>query len=141
MDDTANPAPRVRLAPDRRITALAAGGVVVALGAASLAGDGPGRLLALVAALVLAAYAVGDLVFSPRLVVDVEGLRIRTPSTRAQLAWADVECVRADTRLRMGLRSTTLEIDAGAVLVVLSKRAIGTDPEQAAELINAFRPA
>jgi Bacterial PH domain len=135
------PAPRVRFAPDRRFTALAAVGVVVAAAAALLAGGGPGRLLAVLAAVVLAAYAVGDVVFSPRLQADAEGISIRTPATRARLPWADVEHVRADSRLRLGLRSTTLEIDAGAVLVVLSRRAIGADPEQAADLINAFRPA
>lgn len=135
-----NIAPRVRFGPDRRLTALAAVGVVVAAGAALLAGNGPGRLLALVAVVVLAAYAIGDVVFTPRLEADAEGLRIRTPSTRARLAWADVEQVRADSRLRLGLRSTTLEIDAGAVLVVLSRRAINADPEEAADLVNAFRP-
>ena len=135
-----NPRPRVRLAPDRRLTALAAAGVVIAAVAALLAGDGPGRLLALVAVVVLGAYAVGDVVFSPRLEADADGLVIRTPSTRARLAWADVEHVRADSRQRLGLRSMSLEVDAGAVLVVLSRRAIGTDPEQAADLVNAFRP-
>ena len=133
--------PRARFVPDRRFTALAAAGAIVAIGAALVAGTGPGGLLALLAAVVLAAYAVGDVVFSPRLVADAHGLRIRTPTTRAVLAWADVEHVRADSRLRLGLRSTTLEVDAGAVLVVLSRRAIGVEPEAAAELINAFRPA
>ena len=57
-----------------------------------------------------------------------------------RLGWDDVEQVRADDRLRLGLRTTTLEIDAGAVLVVLSRRAIGADPAEAAALINAFRP-
>ena len=132
--------PRARFAPDRRYTALAAGGALVALIAAALAGAGPGRLIALVAVVVLAAYAVGDVVFSPRLVADAEGVTIRSPATRATLAWADIEDVRADSRLRLGLRSTMLEIDAGAVLVVLSPRAIGTDPDAAADLINAFRP-
>ena len=141
MDSHPDSAPRVRFTPDRRFTVAAAAGVLIAAGAALLATSGPGRLLAVLAGVVLAAYAVGDLVFSPRLQVDAGGLAIRTPATRARLPWADVEHVRADSRLRLGLRSTTLEIDAGAVLVVLSRRAIGADPEQAADLINAFRPA
>jgi hypothetical protein len=133
-------APRARFAPDRRLTAAAAAGAIVAVVVALLAGRHPGGVLALVAAVVLGAYAVGDLVFSPRLVADAQGVRLRTPSTRARLAWAEIEHVRADSRLRLGLRSTTLEVDAGAVLVVLSRRALGADPEQAAALINAFRP-
>ncbi|WP_375484524.1 PH domain-containing protein [uncultured Jatrophihabitans sp.] len=139
MDD-ATPT-RLRFVPDRRATGLAAAGLVVAVVVALVAADGPGRLIAAVAAVVLGAYAVGDLVFSPRLTADAQGLVVRSPATRARLPWADVEHVRADTRLRLGLRSTTLEIDAGPVLVVLSRRAIGADPEQAAGLINALRPA
>ena len=135
-----NSRPRARFVPDRRLTALAAGGTVAALVAALLAGDGPGRVLALVAVVVLGAYAIGDVVFSPRLVADADGVVLRTPTTRARLAWAEIEHVRADNRQRLGLRSTSLEIDAGPVLAVLSRRAIGADPEQAAELINAFRP-
>ncbi|WP_375498063.1 PH domain-containing protein [uncultured Jatrophihabitans sp.] len=140
MDNSADVAPRACFAPERRMTALAAAGALLAVVAAGLAGTGPGGLLALIAAVVLAAYAISDVVFSPRLVADADGLRIRTPATRATLAWSDVEHVRADSRLHLGLRSTVLEIDAEAVLVVLSRRAIGTDPEQAADLINAFRP-
>lgn len=141
MDNSAEVTlPRARFAPDRRFTALAAVGVVIALAAALLAGNGAGRLIALLAAVVLAAYALGDVVFSPRLVADADGLEIRTPTTRARLPWADIEHVRADSRVHLGLRSTALEIDADAVLVVLSRRAIGADPEQAADLINAFRP-
>ena len=131
---------RARFAPDRRYTALAAAGALAAVLAALLAGAGAGGVLAVVAAAVLATYAVGDVVFSPRLVVDAVGVRVRTPTTRATLPWSDIEHVRADTRLRFGMRSTTLEIDADAVLVILSRRAIGTEPEQAADLINAFRP-
>ena len=81
----------------------------------------------------------GDLVFSPRLEADADGLTIRSPSTRARLAWHEIETVRADVRRRRGLRSTTLEVDAGAVLVVFSRRALGEDPERAAELIAEVR--
>ena len=42
--------------------------------------------------------------------------------------------MHADIRARLGLRSTTLEIDAGATLVVLSRRALGADPEAAAQV-------
>ena len=55
-------------------------------------------------------------------------MRIRTPLTRADLAWREVEDVSADVRSRYGLRSTTLEVDAGEVLVVFSRRSLGADP-------------
>jgi hypothetical protein len=42
--------------------------------------------------------------------------------------------------MRHGLRSVALEIDAGDRLLVLSRRVLGTDPEQAAEIVRAFDP-
>ena len=140
MDDFLDRSPELRFVPDRRYTALAGGGAVLAAGAAVLAGDAPGRLLGTVAALVLAGYVVSDLVFRPRLVVSGAGIAVNAPLLRTRLAWADVERVRVDVRQRFGLRAATLEIDAGATLAVLSRRAIGTDPAEAAKLIGAFRP-
>ncbi|MDT4949608.1 MAG: hypothetical protein QOJ37_2203 [Pseudonocardiales bacterium] len=140
MDSEPNQPPVVTFVADRRFTGLAAAGVVVAVVIAVLANDRAGQLLAGLAALVLALYVVSDLVFSPRLVVSAQGLRVRSPFTRADLPWSQVEDVRADTRTRLGLRSTTLEIDAGPVLAVMSRRALGADPADVAELVNAFRP-
>jgi hypothetical protein len=133
-------APVVRFGPDHRVTALAGIGLVVALALAVVGDDPAGRLLAIIAVVVLLAYVVSDLVFRPRLTASGEGVIIRAPTTRAALPWSDVERIHADTRLRLGLRSTTLEIDAGSTLVVLSRRALGADPETVAELVNAFRP-
>jgi Bacterial PH domain len=130
-----------RLVPDRRYTALAAGGMAGALGALAFTTDSGGRLLAAIAAAVLLVYVVCDLVFSPRVIASPDGIVINAPLTRARLRWSDVEDVRPDTRLRLGLRSTNLEIDAGSTLAVLSRRAIGMDPLWAADLILAFRPA
>ncbi len=126
--------------PDRRYTALATGGGLGAIAAAVLTDDPAGRLLFIVAALLLAAYVGADLVFSPRLVASSSGIVINAPLTRARLAWDQVDAVRAETRFRRGLRSTTLEIDAGEVLAVFSRRALGAEPVEAADLIEAFRP-
>lgn len=141
MDNSPSVRAEARFVPDRRYTALAGGGVVVALAVLLVTHDNPGRLILGIAALVLAGYVVTDLLFSPRLVASAEGVVVNSPLTRARLAWSEVEDVRADTRLRFGLRSTTLEIDAGSTLAVLSRRAIGADPAEAADVIRAFRPA
>lgn len=131
--------PVLRFVPDRRFTVGAAGGAVVTALLAALTGDAPTRLLFGLAALVLLAYAAGDVVFSPRIEADPYGVVVRSPLTRARLGWDEIDSVRADVSTRRGLRSTTLEIDAGDVLAVLSRRAIGTDPERAAALIRAMR--
>ena len=133
-------APTLRFGPDRRLTALAGLGALIAIVLSVNTNDAPGRLLFAVAAVVLLGYVAGDLIWAPRLAADQTGLRIRTPFTRVDLGWSDVEDVRADIRSRYGLRSTTLEIDAGEVFVVFSRRSLGVDPETAAALMAAIRP-
>jgi hypothetical protein len=130
-----------RFVPDRRYTGLAAAGAVAAVLAAVFTPDPPGRLLFALAALVLTAYVVSDLVFSPRLTASRDGLRIRSPMLRTELPWSAVEDVRADVRTRYGLRSTTLEVDAGETFAVFSRRSLGAEPEHAADLVRAFRPS
>ncbi len=139
MDD-ASGVTAARFGPDGRYTALAAGGLALALILTLATADPAGRLLATIAAVVLLAYVGSDLLFRPRLTATSEGLEIRSPTTRARLVWPEVERVYADTRIRLGLRSTTLEIDAGPTLVVLSRRALGADPATVADLVNALRP-
>ena len=62
------------------------------------------------------------------------------PFARTDLTWPEVDRVRADVRSRLGLRSTTLEIDAGEVLVVFSRRALGADPKIVQDLVLALAP-
>lgn len=130
----------VRFGPDRRLTAASAVGAVALLVACLLTSDPPGRLLWALAALLLAGYSASDLLWPTRLAADSAGVRIRTPFTRSDLPWDDVEDVRADVRTRYGLRTATLEVDGGEVLVVFGRRGLGVDPEHAAALIGAFRP-
>jgi Bacterial PH domain len=132
-------APTCRFGPDRRLTALCAVLAAVAVAVAVLSGDAAGRILAGIAAALLAGYAVTDLAFWPRLVASGSGLTIRTPTTRATLPWAEVDTIRVDERSHLGLMSRTLEIDAGALLVVFSRRTLGDDPGTVAELLEAFR--
>ncbi len=127
--------------PDRRYTAIAAGSAIGAVLALLITADPAGRLIAGTAAALLAAYVIGDLWFSPRLVASSAGIVVNSPLSRQRLDWADVVEVRAETRMRHGLRNTTLEIDAGPVLVVLSRRALGgAEPLYVADLVEAFRP-
>lgn len=142
MDEATEPPGRrvVRFVPDRRYTAAAGGAAVLAALVTLVAGDAPSRLLLGIAAVVLAGYAVGDLLYSPRVEAGPAGIVVRSPLTRARLSWEQVDNVHASVSTHRGLRSTTLEIDAGEVLAVLSRRAIGVDPERAAEQIRACRP-
>lgn len=126
--------------PDRRYTLLAALGSAAALLAAVLSDDPAGHVLFSVAAVVLLGYVAADLVFRPRLTASPAGLVINTPFTRARLSWVEVTAVRADARFRRGLRTVTLEIDAGAVLAVFTRRTLGVDPAEAAARIEAVRP-
>jgi hypothetical protein len=105
-----------------------------------ITGDAGGRLMFGVAAVILLGYVGSDLIFSPRLVASADGLVVKSPLTRARLSWDEVREVRATTRIRRGLRNTTLEVDAGAVLAVFSRRALGAEPVEVAELVEAFRP-
>lgn len=130
----------LRFGPDRRVTALSAVGGALALALAVTTSDRPGRLLFAVAVLVLAGYVLTDLLFWPRLTADAAGLRIRTPLARAELAWPDVQGVRADERMRFGLRSTTLEVDAGELLVVFSRRTLGAPPATVRDVVCALAP-
>jgi hypothetical protein len=130
----------LRFGPDRRLSALCGVLALVALAAAVLTSDSAGRLLLGGAALVLLAYTVTDLIYWPRLTASADGLLLRTPTTRGLIPWPEVQAVRADSRQRAGLRSVTLEIDAGERLVVFSRRALGADPAEVAGLISACRP-
>jgi hypothetical protein len=132
--------PVCRFGPDRRLTALFG---VLAVGSAVstlLSQDPAGRILLAVSALILAAYTVTDLLFWPRLVASAAGLQVRTPGFRGSFAWSEVESVRADVRARLGLRSTTLEIEASESLLVFSRRALGSDPDSVAGVLRAFNP-
>lgn len=137
MDNSAR-TPVLRFGPDRRLTAVSAVLALIAVAFAVLSDDGAGRVLAVLAAVLLAGYAVTDFAFWPRLTASGEGVHIRTPTTRARLPWSAVDAVRVDERSRLGLTSRTLEIDAGALLVVFSRRALGADPREVADLLAAF---
>jgi hypothetical protein len=139
-DPGRNDPPSVAFRPDRRYTAAAGGGAVLAAAVLLTTDEAPGRLLLGLAVLVLLGYVLGDLVFSPRLIATTQGIAIRSPLTRAGWCCRPARSRSPTSAARRGLRSMTLEVDAGATLAVFSRRALNHDPEDAARLINACRP-
>jgi Bacterial PH domain len=127
-------------APNSRIAWLTVAAAVGFALTALLSSDKAGQLMAIAAAVLLAVVAGNDLLFVPRLAVSASGLRIRTATTRATLYWSQVDAVRVDERSRFGLASRTLEIDAGSMLVVLSRHALGADPREVFAVVTGFRP-
>ena len=138
MDNVPVAAPR-QYGPDRRLTAVTGVAGLIAVGLAGFTADGGARVFAAVAAVVLLGYAVSDLLFWPRLVLSAQGVQVQGPFERLAVGWGDVTTVRADVRIRHGLRSTALEVDAGDTLVVLSRRALGADPEAVAAVAATYR--
>ena len=138
MDNSVDRAPTASFGPARRLTAATGALALVFGAAAALTADAGGRLLFSLAALVLLVYAVTDLVLWPRVQATFDGVTVRSFGGTVRLPWTSVTAVRADARERWGLRSVTLEIDAGEHLFVFSRRSLGVQPDQAADLINAF---
>lgn len=130
-----------RFGPDRRLAWAAAAGALVLAGLAIATSDPQQRILAALAAVALAANAGVDLYFWPRLTVTPHGLVLHTPTVRTLLAWTLDPIVRIDERTRLGLASHTLEIDAGELLVVLSRHALGADPDEVLTAVQRLRPA
>jgi hypothetical protein len=56
-----------------------------------------------------------------------------------ELGWSQVERVRVDNRLRFGLRTDMLELDAGEQLFLLSRYDLGAEPRDAFEALEAVR--
>ena len=120
-------------------TSLAAMGALLAV-AFALGVDAAGRLLLSLAALGLLALVATDLALRPRLHADRSGVAVRTLGGRRFLPWSAVRRVRVDERTRIGLRTRTLEVDGGDILVVMSRRTLGADPYEVAETLYRLRP-
>jgi len=121
------------------------GAVVVAavLGAAALVVDPVGAVLVGGAALLLLAVAVRDVVRAPRLAADEAGVVVRTTAGTTTVPWTRLR-TRVRTTRRLGMRTTTLELEDTAedtVLLVLGRRDLGTDPERVGAELLRLRPA
>jgi len=139
--DNSGRAPICRFAPSRPLGLTAAAAALLAVAVAVATSDDSGRLLAGIAAVVLVSVAGNDLIFAPRLEASADGMAIRSPTVWRTLPWTEIDSIRVDERSRLGLASRTLEIDAGDVLVVLSRHALGADPREVATLVQSFLPS
>jgi hypothetical protein len=120
--------PTYRYSPSRRIAIALLVVAVLAAIEAIVATAATGRLVLGCAAVVLAAIAVTDLVFTPRLRASDTGIAVFTPSVRARLRWSEIDILRVDERSHRGLATRALEIEADERLIVLSRRSLGRDP-------------
>ena len=116
------------------------------LAVAALVADPVGRVLVGAAAVLLLALAGRDLLLRPRLSAGPDGVVVRTLGGRRDLPWPRVR-VRVRSAQRFGVRSRTLELDTAAgpddpgVLVLLSRRDLGADPEEVARVLRSLSPA
>ena len=113
--------------------------VAAALAGAALLADPVGRLLVGAAAAVLVAVAARDLLLRPRLATDGTGVTVRSLTGRTTIPWPALR-VRVRVTRRLGVLSRTLELEDArddAVLLVLGRRDLGTDPDAVAVALTA----
>ena len=106
----------------------------VGLLAGAAAADPAGRLLLVAAALWLAILAGRDLLLTPVLDADLEGLRVVDGWRRIEVAWSGVE----DIRLVTDRRAPLVELDLGDRLVVLSRRRLARSPSEVVDELTAL---
>jgi hypothetical protein len=116
-------------------TAVAGLGLAVAV----LLVDPVGRVLLGGAAVLLLGLATRDALLRPRLRTGADGVTVRALSGPTTIAWPHVRA-RVRSQRRWGVRARTLELEDrtdDAVLLVLGRRELGTDPETVAEALHA----
>nr|WTA67665.1 PH domain-containing protein [Micromonospora sp. NBC_00855] len=139
--DEISPARQWRVPASLPAAKLAGAVLLIALGLLFADGDAVRLVLAILAAAVLAGWAVRDLIAPVRLAVDPAGLTvIRGFAGRRLLPWSAIEAITVDRRPRLGLTSEVLEIDAGESLHLFSRYDLGTTPEEVAAELRSARP-
>jgi hypothetical protein len=119
------------------VVATAVAGLGLAL--AVLLVDPVGRLLVGAAALLLLGLAARDALLRPRVQARADGVTVRALGGATTIPWPRVRA-RVRTHRRWGMRTRTLELEDrtdDAVLLVLGRRELGTDPETVAEALHA----
>jgi hypothetical protein len=110
-----------------------------------LVDDPRGRILTALAALGLLLFALFGTVARPRLRADTDGIEIRRLGGRQRWAWGAVRISVSSTR-RFGRSVSLLELEAGddtedgdSALVVLGWLDLGTEPQEVAAVLRAYR--
>ena len=119
------------------VVATAVAGLGLAL--AVLLVDPVGRVLIGAAALLLLGLAARDALLRPRVLARADGVTVRALTGATTIPWRHVRA-RVRTQRRWGMRARTLELEDrtdDAVLLVLGRRELGTDPETVAEALHA----
>ena len=98
------------------------------------------RLVAWVAAAVLALAALAAWSMRRRLEIDPNGFVVRGPLGARRYRWSQVSSIAAPTRRRRGLTSVSVEIELlDDSLIVLGRLELGTDPAAVAATLLACR--
>lgn len=124
---------------------LAVVGVGLGLAAALAVADAPGRILVGAAAFLVLVLGIRDLLGGPRLAAGPDGVDVRTLWTRRHLPWAGLR-IRVRVSRRLGVQGRALELDTAAgpdddgVLVLLSRRDLGAEPEAVARTLRELDP-
>lgn len=109
--------------------------------AALLTGERLAIFVGALAAVALVVFAVRDVLARERLRADRSGVDVVSGfASRRHLPWAEVEALRIDERLRLGVRSRLLEVDADAEIYQFGRHDLGVDPGEAIIAIIALRP-
>jgi hypothetical protein len=116
-----------------------AGAAVVAV-AALLTGDALAVLVGLATAVALGLLGLRDVLARDRLRADADGLDLVSGyAAKRHLEWGAVERLRVDDRLRLGVRSKLLEVDADEQLYLFSRFDLGIEPTDALAVLLQVR--
>jgi hypothetical protein len=123
--------------------ALAVLGLGLALAVVFL--DAAGQVLVGAGAALLLLLAARDLLARPRLAAGPDGVDVRSLTGGTHVPWARLRVRVRETR-RLGVRGRTLELDTASgpeddgVLIVLSRRDLGADPDEVARALRGLDP-
>jgi len=129
-----------RVKPVLPVTKLIAAAAIVVLAVAFAEHDPIRWAIALIVAIALAVWALRDLLAPVRLAADASGVTVVAGfARRRHLPWSAVERVRVDRRIHRGLRSETLELDAGDAIYLFSANDLGAPPEDVVATLADLR--
>lgn len=112
----------------RWVPSIRAAGVLIFVAGALLGGGHGQTFVCAVAATVLAALLLRDVLAPYRLSVDPGGITALSGfATRNRLEWRDIEAIKEDRRQRFGVTTSSLEIDAGDSIHLFSSAQLGAD--------------